>query len=133
MRPEPGAGGVVADGAGRLLLIRDRNGFWTFPKGHIEPGETPEAAAVREVREETGVAARPLAPLGVTRYTNDRGVAREVRWFLMRGEGPLRLEAGLTGGGFFEAEEALKRLDFPQDRELLEVALAHPALRGKNP
>ena len=130
MSAVPGAGGVVFDEAGRVLLIRDRNGFWVFPKGHIDPGETPEEAAVREVLEETGVRAQVLAPLTTTRYRNDRGEEREIRWYLMRGDGEVRLEAGLTGGGFFEAEEALEKLDFPEDKALLEVALAHPALRG---
>ena len=130
MSAVPGAGGVVFDEAGRVLLIRDRNGFWVFPKGHIDPGETPEEAAVREVLEETGVRARVLAALTTTRYRNDRGEEREIRWYLMRGDGEVRLEAGLTGGGFFEAEEALEKLDFPEDKALLEVALAHPALRG---
>ena len=130
MSAVPGAGGVVFDEAGRVLLIRDRNGFWVFPKGHIDPGETPEEAEVREVLEEAGVRARVLAPLTTTRYRNDRGEEREIRWYLMRGDGEVRLEAGLTGGGFFEAEEALEKLDFPEDKALLEVALAHPALRG---
>jgi len=135
VRPVPGAGGVVFNARGEVLLIRDRNGFWVFPKGHLEPGETPEAAAVREVLEETGVQAEILAPLGVTRYQNDRGEPREIHWFLMRGEGELRLaeDEGLTGGGFFEVEEALEKLDFPEDKKLLEEALAHPALRRPNP
>ena len=91
--------------------------------------EAPEEAAVREALEETGVRARILAPLTTTRYRNDRGELREIRWFLMRGEGPVVLEEELTGGGFFEAEEALEKLDFPEDKTLLEEALAHPALR----
>lgn len=125
MRPETGAGGVVVNDRGEFLLIRDRNGYWVFPKGHIEPGETPEAAAVREVREETGIEAQVVAPLGTTRYTNDRGVIREVRWFLMHGEGRPCLEKGLTGAGFFPEPEAVRRLDFPEDVKLLEEARAH--------
>ena len=123
-RPEPvlGAGGLVFNAAGEVLLIRDRRGFWVFPKGHVEEGETLQAAAVREVREEAGVAARVEAALGVTRYTNDRGVAREVHWFRMRGEGPVRLEPGLTGAGFFDPEEAARRLAFSEDVELLNRA-----------
>ncbi len=128
MKAEPGAGGVVVSAAGEVLLIRDRNGHWVFPKGHLEPGETPEAAARREVLEETGVRAEPLAPLSPTRYTNDRGVLREVRWFLMRGEGPVRPEPGLTGAGFFPFEEARRRLSFPQDLRLLEEARARLGL-----
>ncbi len=124
MRAVPGAGGVVFNDRGEVLLIRDRNGFWVFPKGHLEPGETAEDAARREVLEEAGLRARVLAPLGETAYTNDRGEARRVTWFLMRGEGPLALEAGLTGGGFFPPEEALEKISFPEDKRLLEAALA---------
>jgi 8-oxo-dGTP pyrophosphatase MutT (NUDIX family) len=59
-RDEVSAGGVVfrqRPGADPLfLLIRDSYQNWGFPKGHIEPGECAEAAALREVAEETGVA-----------------------------------------------------------------------------
>jgi 8-oxo-dGTP pyrophosphatase MutT (NUDIX family) len=51
-------GGVVVDDEGRILLRRPTRDFddyvWTFAKGRPEPGETPEATAQREVREETG-------------------------------------------------------------------------------
>jgi 8-oxo-dGTP pyrophosphatase MutT (NUDIX family) len=52
------AGGVLIDDAGRVLLREPTNHFggyvWTFAKGRVDPGETPEQAALREVREETG-------------------------------------------------------------------------------
>ena len=53
------AGAVVRDGGGRLLLVRRGRppaaGRWSVPGGRIEPGETAAEAAVREVREETGL------------------------------------------------------------------------------
>ncbi len=53
------AGGVVVKGEGRglrVLVIRSSDGTrWVFPKGHVEPGESAEQAATREVREEAGV------------------------------------------------------------------------------
>jgi 8-oxo-dGTP diphosphatase len=58
-RRVPCAGAIVLDGAGRLLLVRrgraPGQGLWSVPGGRVEPGETAAAAAVREVREETGL------------------------------------------------------------------------------
>lgn len=58
-REELSAGGVVyriETGQPLFLLIRDSYQNWGFPKGHVEPGEDPAAAAMREVSEETGLA-----------------------------------------------------------------------------
>ena len=55
----PCVGAVVTDRDARLLLIRRGHdpgaGLWSLPGGHVEPGETDEAAVVREVAEETGL------------------------------------------------------------------------------
>jgi ADP-ribose pyrophosphatase YjhB (NUDIX family) len=63
------AGGVVIDRRGRIALVRqrDRKGRWrwTLPKGRINPGETVEAAALREVYEESGLRARIVRPIGL--------------------------------------------------------------------
>lgn len=54
-----------------------------FPKGHIEDGESPEETAVREVREEAGVEARPIRDVGMVTFTSPRGEAVRARYFLM--------------------------------------------------
>lgn len=57
-KEETSAGGVVyrmVDGAPLYLLIRDSYRNWGFPKGHVEEGEAPDDAAMREVSEETGL------------------------------------------------------------------------------
>jgi 8-oxo-dGTP diphosphatase len=67
--PVVAVGAVVLDPTERVLLVRrakpPRAGAWTLPGGHVEPGETLEAAVVREVLEETGVEARVVCTLGV--------------------------------------------------------------------
>lgn len=70
-RIELSAGGVIwrrKAGAGlELLLIKDSYGNWGFPKGHVEPGEGPRDAALRECREETGLERlRIIDELGTT-------------------------------------------------------------------
>jgi ADP-ribose pyrophosphatase YjhB (NUDIX family) len=62
-------GGVVLD-EGRILLVRQAQGHtlegqWTIPWGLIDPGETPEAAVLREIEEEAGVAAEIVGLLGI--------------------------------------------------------------------
>jgi ADP-ribose pyrophosphatase YjhB (NUDIX family) len=61
------AGGLVIDARGRIALVRQRNRrgrwHWTLPKGRIDRGETVEAAALREVYEESGLRARIVRPI----------------------------------------------------------------------
>lgn len=62
------AGGIVFDDAGRLLLIRRGRppgaGLWSVPGGKCHPGEPPDVACVRELREETGLVARVVSHAG---------------------------------------------------------------------
>ncbi|WP_034383656.1 NUDIX hydrolase [Deinococcus sp. YIM 77859] len=127
--PIPGAGGVVFDGDGQVLLVRYRSGAWAFPKGHLEPGETLEQTAVREVREETGIRATVVRPLFETRYTNDRGEARVIHWFVMQAApgAPTTLEDTFPEGGFYPVDVAARMLTYPEDQQLLRAALG-PAL-----
>jgi deoxyribose-phosphate aldolase len=86
---ERAAGGVVvreSEGGREVLLIDDAYGHVTFPKGHLEAGETWEEAAVREVAEETGIQARIVAPLGRVEYRIERNgqpIRKQVRLFLL--------------------------------------------------
>lgn len=55
MKNEKACGAVIKNEEGKILLIFQQNGFWGFPKGHVEEGETESETAVREVFEETGL------------------------------------------------------------------------------
>ena len=75
------AGGVahrIDDGTVRVVVIKtSTEGRWQLPKGMIDPGETPEVAALREVREEAGIACEIIGPLDTIEY-----------WFVGSFDGP---------------------------------------------
>ena len=131
-RDETSAGGVVfriADGRPLFLLIRDSYQNWGFPKGHVESGEDPEAAAVREVIEETGLES-----------VNLRGAIDTIDWFFrFRGQlihkfchfylfetaqsrtSPQRAE-GITACRWMPFEEAETLISYSNARDILKRA-----------
>lgn len=87
---EISAGGVVYrhhDGQLQIQLIRDRYGKITLPKGKMEPGETIEQTALREIEEETGITGRIVEPIEIIKYQyhlQQQGkVDKEVHYYLV--------------------------------------------------
>jgi 8-oxo-dGTP pyrophosphatase MutT (NUDIX family) len=82
------SGGIIIRGGQALLLHKHKKDEYVLPKGHVEPGETLEAAALREAREETGFAnLRLLDSLGTLHsHYEDRGyrVERDETYFVMQ-------------------------------------------------
>jgi 8-oxo-dGTP diphosphatase len=78
------AGGLVVREGGVLLVHRPKYDDWTFPKGKCDDGESDEACAVREVREETGMRCELVEEVGTTEYVDSKGRPKRVRWWLMR-------------------------------------------------
>lgn len=81
-RRAPG-GGEGADGIEILVVHRPRYDDWSFPKGKLDPGETHEAAAVREVREETGFGVALGPELVAVHYVDHRDRPKTVRYWSM--------------------------------------------------
>lgn len=77
------AGGVVVRKGKVLLVHRPRYDDWTIPKGKRDPGETDEDCALREVEEETGLRCSLGPELGWVRYLDNRGRAKQVRYWIM--------------------------------------------------
>lgn len=96
--------------------------MWVLPKGHIEAGETVEAAAVREVEEEGGVRAEIVCPVGVSEHlANGRPV--RTQFFLMRYQGDAA-GAEDRGRAWHRYEDALRIIPFENLRRVLTQAHA---------
>jgi 8-oxo-dGTP pyrophosphatase MutT (NUDIX family) len=104
-RVRQAARAILLDPAGRLLLFRAADPscgrtFWIAPGGGVGPGETPEAAALREVREETGIADVALGPcVWVRRHVypwNGRVYDQRERYYLARTASTAVSEEGWT-------------------------------------
>ena len=111
------AGGIIV-WRDRVVLRRTLAGEWVLPKGWIDPGETPEQAAVREVREETGVKAEIVGTAGISEYEMD-GEAREVVYYFMRvTDSPEWVEHAGIDAASFPAAEVGRVLTFANNLDL---------------
>ena len=115
------AGGVVLDDEGRVALVyRPKYDDWSFPKGKLEPGETEEQAALREVREETGIEAELGRELGVVSYRDPKDRPKTVRyWEMRRRGGDFTPNREVTELRWLPPEEAEAELSYERDREIL--------------
>lgn len=129
-----GAGGIVFNSAGLVLLIRHQNGSWVFPKGHIDAGETALQTALREVEEEAGIDSSCPDPALVftTSYVNALGENRRISWFILHtaATAPLMREELFPEGRFLPPAEALGLLAYSEDQRLLATVLEHRQASG---
>jgi 8-oxo-dGTP pyrophosphatase MutT (NUDIX family) len=130
---EHSAGGVVLRriaGEAHVLLIRDPYQKWGLPKGHLEEGESPAEAAVREVEEETGLTGLVLGPeLGEIDWTfraGRRRIHKYCRFYLMasrKGDPKPQKAEGITEALWLPVGEAGEQVTYDNARIMIERAL----------
>jgi 8-oxo-dGTP pyrophosphatase MutT (NUDIX family) len=133
VKREFSAGGVLLrtiGGAPHVAAIRPQGkpeGTWVLPKGNIDPGESPAETAVREVREETGIAGRLVEKLGDVKYVytwDGERIFKVVSFFLLRAgrgrigaiEEAMRVE--VADARWLPLEEAPRLLAYGGEREM---------------
>ncbi len=127
------AGGVVVRDRSCVVIVPTRRAadgsrVLALPKGHPDPGESPEAAAVREVREEAGVSASLIEKLGDVRYFYQRSgkrIAKVVSFYLLAYEAgePEEHDHEVEEARWMDLEEAAKALTYKGEREMAARAL----------
>ena len=130
---EVSAGGLVVDTTGTMGLLigrydlKDETGkrvLWSLPKGHIEEGETPEQAAIREVAEETGITSTITKSLGVIDFwfmAGGKRIHKTVHHFMFTEVGGTLLaqESEVDEVSWFPLSEIVDRLAYPDEKKLI--------------
>jgi len=130
---EVSAGGLVIDTTGTMGLLigrydhKDASGqrvLWSLPKGHIEEGETPEQAAIREVAEETGITSSITKSLGVIDFwfmAGGKRIHKTVHHFMFSEVGGTLLaqESEVDEVSWFPLSEIVERLAYPDEKKLI--------------
>lgn len=130
---EPTAGGIVfrhGENGVEILLIQDAKDRWTIPKGHIEPGETAQQTAKREIGEEAGLQSVDiLGWLGKIhfRYRRiDKLVLMTTQIYLVRAKGDtnaIKKEEWMNGIKWFRFHDALEAIEYEDIGKLMLLAM----------
>jgi 8-oxo-dGTP diphosphatase len=144
VKREFSAGGVLVrrlDGSWMVAAIRPGGrpeGLWALPKGNIDPGEKPEATALREVAEETGARGRSLGKLGDVKYVyswppkpaDGERIFKVVSFFLIRytggrlGDIPEEFRHEVAEARWLPLDEAPRLLAYGGERDMAKKAIA---------
>ena len=123
------AGGVVwrraGDGVEVAVIHRPRYDDWSLPKGKLDPGESWEEAAGREVEEEIGARCECGEELTAVAYRDSQGRAKVVRYWLMEAVDEFAFEPNdeVDELLWLDPDDALRRLSYDRDRDVLDAFL----------
>ena len=113
-------------------IYRESRGDWTFPKGKLDPGETFEQAAIREVLEETGMKCEVIRFIGSTNYIHRKGKSKIVAYYLMAAE-----EVEFIPNDevdelvWLELDDVREHLTWDRDKELFDLLLELPEVKAQ--
>jgi 8-oxo-dGTP diphosphatase len=117
------AGGVVVRDGAVAVVHRPKYDDWSLPKGKLDAGEAHEAAALREVEEETGLRCRLGRELDSVSYRDRKGRPKMVRYWLMEVlDGEFAVNDEVDELRWLEQDEAGRQLTHEHDRELVRSA-----------
>jgi 8-oxo-dGTP pyrophosphatase MutT (NUDIX family) len=113
-------------------IYREARGDWTFPKGKLDPGETFEQAALREVFEETGMMCKVVRFAGTTNYTHRKGKPKIVAYYLMSVDvGEFAPNEEVDELVWLPLERVRDLLTWDRDQELFDLIVQLPELRAQ--
>lgn len=127
------AGGIVFKN-GQVLVVQNssikekKKSFWGFPKGHLEEGEGSKEAALREVKEETGIESKIVSKIGQSKYVFTQGgerifkVVTIFRMEYLSGELNPQIDE-ISEIKWLPPQDAMTKLSFKNDKNLLKKAL----------
>lgn len=128
--------GIVLEKKGEYLILQYSAGHWDLPKGHVEEGESDEQAALRELKEETGISKVTFVPdfketIHYFFHREKKRVFKEVVFFLARvDDGKVKLSHEHKDFAWLKVKAALNRLTFDTAKNV--VKKANTFLEGRN-